>query len=211
MGAFTTLLSGLRQSRGVAAIIATTVVISVVDLFTSVDLLSIFRSQSFDAIQGQWWRPFSANLIHNAGVVHLALNMLGLSLAGPAVERAVGPYRIVALYSFAGFTGWAIRALRGHGGAGASPAVVGVFGALLLHAWIHRKESREFRSLLLLALVLSVLWLCSGLVLDNAIVSGLGRLEIADDAHLVGFATGALLQLGWERWCTFFACGPTSR
>ena len=51
----------------------------------------VFEGGSFRilAADGDWWRIFTANLLH-AGVLHLALNLLSLIAVGPLVERPLG-------------------------------------------------------------------------------------------------------------------------
>jgi membrane associated rhomboid family serine protease len=82
---------------------------------------------------GQWWRLLSATFIHY-GVLHLAMNMYVLWGVGQFVERLVGNIGLVVLYLLSGLAGslastWWNPAFAV--GAGASGAVLGVYGALL--------------------------------------------------------------------------------
>lgn len=153
--------------------------------------------------RGEVWRPLTANLVHELGIVHLLLNMIGLVLAGPAVEAALGARGFLALYSICGYAAWAASAWRGNSGSGASAALTGIFGALLVLALRPSDTPSTQRSLLLRAIILSAVWLLSGPVLDGLIVPGLGVIEIANDAHVAGFATGivltCLMEMFWNR------------
>jgi membrane associated rhomboid family serine protease len=85
--------------------------------------------------QGQWWRVLTAQFLH-WGVVHLALNMLGLWFLGPMVERALGATRFVFAYLFSGAAGMTIAWLLATYGPepraiillGASASVLGLVG-----------------------------------------------------------------------------------
>lgn len=79
------------------------------------------------------WRAFSSMWVH-AGIVHLFLNMWCLDTYGRLTERLFGWRFYVAIYVLAGLCG-SIASLAWHPNAvsvGASAAVFGVVGALLL-------------------------------------------------------------------------------
>lgn len=84
--------------------------------------------------QGQWWRVFTAPLLH-ASLVHILLNGVALWLAGVALERAVGRLWFAAIF--------VIGALGGACGSllinpsnlvsiGASGAIMGLFAAMFV-------------------------------------------------------------------------------
>jgi len=136
---------------------------------------------------GEWWRLFTAMFLH-FGVIHLALNAWALWDAGRLVERLFGSWRFALLYLGAGLEGNLVslvvqgnRAVSG----GASGAIFGVFGALLvcLARERHAIEKREFR------------WLFGGAAVFTAASLGLGFAipGIDNAAHLGGFVSGALL------------------
>ena len=79
---------------------------------------------------GQWWRIVSCNWMH-AGVLHLLFNMMAVWRIGFDLERVFGPYRVGALYVFAGLFGTvtSILLLPGTLSVGASASVFGLLGA----------------------------------------------------------------------------------
>jgi rhomboid protease GluP len=135
---------------------------------------------------GEWWRLGSAMFLH-FGLLHLAINMWALWDAGRLVERLYGTLRFVALYFASGLTGNLLslivqgdRAVSG----GASGAVFGVYGAMMVCLWCNRRQIHpvEFRWLFGAAAVFSTATIFFGLLvagIDNA-------------AHIGGLLTGAL-------------------
>ncbi|PYC87545.1 rhomboid family intramembrane serine protease [Streptomyces tateyamensis] len=80
---------------------------------------------------GGWYRLLTGMFMHQ-GWVHLGSNMLALWWLGPALERALGRLRFLALYLVSGLAGNALVFLLSGDAArsvGASGAVFGVFGA----------------------------------------------------------------------------------
>jgi membrane associated rhomboid family serine protease len=81
---------------------------------------------------GEWWRLFSAMFVH-VGLIHLVFNMIALAMIGPPVERLVGTRAFLAFYLASGLVGSA-SSLQAHPlttSAGASGAIIGVYGVLL--------------------------------------------------------------------------------
>ncbi len=136
---------------------------------------------------GQWWRLVTAMFLH-FGILHLALNMWALWDVGRLVERLFGRLRFAVLYLGAGVAGNLLslvvqgnRAVSG----GASGAIFGLYGALLVFLWRERKhvDRREFVWLFGAASVFTLFTLIMGQVvpgIDNA-------------AHIGGLVAGALL------------------
>jgi membrane associated rhomboid family serine protease len=98
---------------------------------------------------GEWWRLGSALFLH-FGVVHLTMNMVALWEAGQLVERLYGRLRFVVIYFVGGITGnlaslivQGDRAVSG----GASGAIFGIYGALMVCLWRERRQIHpvEFR------------------------------------------------------------------
>ena len=135
---------------------------------------------------GQWWRLGSALFLH-FGALHLAMNMWALWDGGQLVERMYGPYRFAALYFVSGLAG-NLLSLVAHGGqavsGGASGAIFGVYGALLIFLWSERRNlhPREFRWLF---------WGAAGFAAAT-IVFGLLITGIDNAAHIGGFLAGML-------------------
>lgn len=135
---------------------------------------------------GQWWRLASAMFLH-FGVLHLAMNMWALWDAGQLVERMFGPARFAAVYFVSGLAG-NLLSLVAHGGqavsGGASGAIFGIYGALLIFVWRERRHlhPQEFRWLFWGAVAFSVATIVFGLMITG----------IDNAAHIGGFVTGIL-------------------
>lgn len=94
--------------------------------------------------QGELWRLVTAMFLH-AGVLHAGLNAAFLWYLAPSLERLVGPTRVAAIYLAGGIGGgWAAMAMAGDMPhlpmVGASGAIFGLFGAMLLAVWRLRDE-----------------------------------------------------------------------
>jgi rhomboid protease GluP len=136
---------------------------------------------------GQWWRLGTAMFIH-FGVLHLAMNMWALWDGGNFVERIYGSGRFTALFAASGLVGNLVSlSMQGTQAvsAGASGAIFGVYGALMVALWRERHvlHPHEFRWLFWGAAGFSVAVISFGLL-----VSG-----IDNAAHVGGLATGGLL------------------
>jgi membrane associated rhomboid family serine protease len=80
---------------------------------------------------GEYYRLLTATFLH-AGVLHLGLNMMALSVLGPPLEQALGRARFVALYLLAALGGSVTAFVLAQGftlSVGASGAIFGLFGA----------------------------------------------------------------------------------
>ena len=81
---------------------------------------------------GGWWRLFTAAFLHGHAL-HLAFNMLALTLVGPVVERTLGTRTFLIFYVAAALAGSALS-LWVHpitASVGASGAIMGLYGVLL--------------------------------------------------------------------------------
>lgn len=134
---------------------------------------------------GEWWRLLSAAFLHY-GPVHLAMNMLVLYLFGPALESVLGPARFLLLYLIAGLAGSAGALLMSPESAtvGASGAIYGLFGAILL---LERQGTYVFGGSVLPLLVVNIA--------ITFVVPG-----ISIGGHLGGLAGGALAILVLSRF-----------
>jgi rhomboid protease GluP len=140
---------------------------------------------------GQWWRLGTAMFIH-FGLLHLGMNMWALRDVGRLVERLYGPWRFLALYLGAGVLGNLVSlVVQGNQAvsSGASGAIFGLYGALLVFLWRERRlvDPHEFRWLFWAAIVFVALIFAMGIW----VVPG-----IDNWAHAGGFAVGALLARG---------------
>ena len=139
---------------------------------------------------GEWWRVITATFLHSTGsIVHILFNMYALYLFGPHIERRAGTVRFVALYLASAVAGGVAFQYLSEGGAvGASGAIFGLFGAVLVGTYPLRHTpagAARFRQLLLLLAINLALPL---------LVSG-----IAWEAHVGGLLAGMLIVGTWQR------------
>jgi rhomboid protease GluP len=135
---------------------------------------------------GQWWRLISSQYVH-LSIMHMLFNGYGLYVLGPILEKAYGPRRFFVLYLASGTVG-SIASLFFTNGAsgGASGAIYGLVGALLVFGWKYREDlpkrvSRSFTTQLLPWVVFSLaIGFLDFLPMDNA-------------AHLGGLAGGGII------------------
>ncbi len=94
-----------------------------------------------DTLDGDWWRLLTSSFEH-FGALHLAVNLLVLARFGPLAERLYGGFRFLSLYLFAGVIANMTSVLWDpmQCAAGASGAILGVFGALLACLLRRRRE-----------------------------------------------------------------------
>ena len=135
---------------------------------------------------GEWWRLGTAMFVH-FGIVHLAVNMWALWDSCRFVERLYGHVRFLVIYGAGGMAG-NLFSLLAHGdravSGGASGAIFGAYGALLVWLWRERRQVHqvEFR------------WLFGGAAAFAAATIAMGLLipGIDNAAHLGGLVCGAL-------------------
>lgn len=88
---------------------------------------------------GEWWRLISNTFVH-VGLVHIAMNMIGLWQIGGLVERLLGHRAFLLIYLVSGVCG-SLASITWHPfvvSAGASGAVFGVYGVLMAYLVRHR-------------------------------------------------------------------------
>lgn len=138
---------------------------------------------------GEWWRLFTPVLVH-AGALHLAMNMFVLYIYGQNAEEAFGSIRFVAVYIVSGLTGSAFSYAFGSGNSsvGASGAVFGVVGALIVY--LYNRRSSQFIAQHLRGML-------TFLALNAVIGFALPNIDIM--AHLGGLVGGLLLGFGFDR------------
>ncbi|MGH2729476.1 MAG: rhomboid family intramembrane serine protease [Actinomycetota bacterium] len=138
---------------------------------------------------GEWWRLFTPVLVH-ANILHIGMNMLILYIYGQNVEQTFGSVRFVLIYLVSALLGSAFSFAFGSGrpSVGASGAIFGVVGALIVY--LYRRRSSALMGQYL-----------NGLVTFVAINAVIGLIIPGIDvfAHLGGFAGGAALALGFDR------------
>lgn len=126
-------------------LVAVNVIVFLICTFTG-DLL--YNEGAFgvrELLQGGFYRLFTSMFLHGS-VQHLFSNMIVLYYVGEMVERELGPFPYAVLYLLSGLAGNIFSAgyelMTGNFGSsvGASGAVFGVEGALLLLVMLHREK-----------------------------------------------------------------------
>jgi rhomboid protease GluP len=155
---------------------------------------------------GQWWRIVTAMFVH-VGIIHLATNMWCLWNLGLLAEPLMGWFGVITVYLLTGASGnllstfynlmWPIReggVATYPVGAGASGAVFGIAGALIILLKSNRlpvppiEVKRLRRSVIYFAIINLVIG--GGITLGtNYIGSGI---QVDNMAHLGGVACGLL-------------------
>lgn len=151
-------------------------------VFRNFAFASVYATPEFGAFEP--WRMLTAAFLHSQGfVLHVVLNMYMLWIFGQALEPLLGRIRFLALYlisAVGGSVGYlALTPILPPGGpvgvVGASGAIFGLFGAMLL---VQRHRGGDTRQLWVLIAINGVI----GFVVP----------QIAWQAHLGGLVTGAL-------------------
>lgn len=136
--------------------------------------------------QAQPYRFITSAFLHN-GFWHLVLNMYALWLLGRALEPALGWARYLALYFLSAIAGnaavYAVANLTGGwnvGAVGASGAIFGLFGALMI---MYRKVNANMSGILV--------------ILAINLVYGFVMPGISWESHVGGLLVGAFLMWLW--------------
>jgi membrane associated rhomboid family serine protease len=134
---------------------------------------------------GDWWRLITAAFLH-ASILHIGLNMYVLWIIGGPVEAYLGRARFIGLYFVSG--------LAGSAGAlvvtplaltvGASGAIFGILGALLIIEW--QTTGRLAGN----AMTWIVINLALSFVISNVSIGG----------HVGGLIGGILVTLAFANW-----------
>lgn len=156
-------------------------------------------------IYGEWWRIVTAMFVH-VGIIHLATNMWCLWNLGLLAEPLMGSFGLIAVYLLTGAAGnllstgynW-LRPIHDasgapffQAGAGASGAVFGIAGALIVLLKSKRLPvpPRELGRLRKSVIYFAAINLFIGLSVNFG--SGLTGVEIDNSAHIGGFLCGLL-------------------
>jgi len=165
-------------------------------------------------IHGQWWRVISAMFVH-VGVLHLATNMWCLWNLGLLAEPLMGSFGVVAAYVLTGAAGnllsvlWNGRHISSilpqvpagfdpaaffSPGAGASGAVFGIAGALIVLLKSPRLPvpPDELKRLRKSVIYFAAINLAIGLAISLDVVSSRTGISIDNSAHLGGVLCGLL-------------------
>lgn len=152
-------------------------------IYQNLAFANVFATPEFGAFEP--WRMLTAAFLHSQGfILHIVLNMYMLWIFGQALEPLLGRIRFLAVYlisAIGGSVGYLVLTpayvpgVPLSGVVGASGAIFGLFGALLL---VQRHRGGDTRQLWILIVINGVI----GFVVP----------QIAWQAHLGGLVTGAL-------------------
>ena len=167
--------------------------------------------------QGDWWRLFTSMFLHWS-ILHIAFNMIALYSIGSVVEQYLGTARFLPLYLVSGLAGSAGALLQAPASpiAGASGAVFGILGAMLVLEWnVTNRWAGQALTWIVINLVLSftipgISWgghvggLIGGILITLAYAnfgrgrSAYGRLSVPAIATLVVVAVGSVVIAYWK-------------
>ena len=138
------------------------------------------------------WRLLTVLFVHS-GWLHIALNMLALWMIGRILEPLVGHIRFIAMYLIAGIGGSVAAALLAPttSVAGASGAIFGLFGALLI---IGRHIGANVTSIAIIIAINFAFPFVVGLLSGS-----LAAIQISWQAHLGGLIAGAAVGFVYAR------------
>jgi membrane associated rhomboid family serine protease len=139
--------------------------------------------------QGEWWRLITAAFLH-ASIIHIAFNMLALWWIGAPVEQYLGRTRFIGLYLVSGLAGsaGALVATPLQPVVGASGAIFGILGAMLILEW--QATGRLGGNAMTLIVI--------NLVIGFAFNGAGGNISIG--GHVGGLIGGILATLAFARW-----------
>ena len=135
--------------------------------------------------QGEWWRLATSMFLHGF-LLHIAFNMYALWAIGTPVEQYLGSVRYIGLYFVSGLAGSAGALLQSPltPVVGASGAIFGILGAMLIIEWqATGKLGGQAMTLIVINLVFSFTF------------SG-----ISWGGHVGGLIGGILVTLAYAHW-----------
>lgn len=186
------------------AIVAVTIGVYVLQIFTGDVLIDRFASNTACIADGQVYRLLTSIFLHaplrgSFSILHIAFNMYVLSMYGPQVEQTFGTKRFVFLYFATGFFASAVSYNLNDYivGYGASGAVFGMFGVLLVY--LYNRRSSTFASAYLRDI---------GIFIAINLMFGFTLRGIDNFAHIGGLIGGIALAAGFDRSPTNQASAP---
>lgn len=155
---------------------------------TSAELFAWGANSSTAVVRdGEYWRLLTATVLHG-GALHLGLNMFALWDAGRRVCRWYGNGQFLLIYLASGLAGSALSlhfSSQQAVSVGASGAVFGVLGALMVGVYQHRASVPKAMATQLLT--------SQGLFVAMMLAQGFMRPGIDNAAHVGGLVVGAVV------------------
>jgi membrane associated rhomboid family serine protease len=134
---------------------------------------------------GDWWRLVTSMFLH-ASILHIAFNMFALYFIGTPVEQYLGKARYLGLYFVSGLAGSAGALLQSPTTPvlGASGAIFGILGAMLIIEWqVTGRLAGNAMTLIVINLIISF-------SIPN----------ISWGGHVGGLVGGILITLAYAHW-----------
>jgi membrane associated rhomboid family serine protease len=142
-----------------------------------------------DVANGGWWRLITAAFLH-ANLLHIGFNMLALWWIGAPVENYLGRARYLGLYLVSGLAGsaGALIATPLVPTVGASGAIFGILGAMLILEWqATGRLGGQAATLILINLAIGFAYNGAG-----------GNISLG--GHIGGLIGGILVTLAYAEW-----------
>jgi membrane associated rhomboid family serine protease len=139
--------------------------------------------------QGDWWRLVTSMFLHGF-VLHIVFNMVALWYIGRPVEEYLGSLRYALLYLVSGLAGSAGALVADPTGVtvGASGAIFGILGAMLILEW---NATGRFGGAAASLIAINLVF--------NFAYNGAGG-NISIGGHVGGLIGGILVTLAFARW-----------
>ena len=126
---------------------------------------------------GEWWRLITALFVH-VDILHLFFNMYALYIGGRVVEPYYGSLRFLAIYFLSGIIGNIASLILPVLSVGASGAVFGVFGAMIV---VEKRVTGTATAMIVFLIIV--------LIVSNLAYPG----KINNIAHIAGVLAGYVL------------------
>jgi rhomboid protease GluP len=162
--------------------IATTIVLGITVVATGLQMLypgvlAALRRNPDALRAGEWWRMATPLFVHSDGWVQIITNLIGIAVVGSLVERLIGSLRWLALYFISGLVAEAISYAWEPYGAGASIALCGLIGGLLIWLWKYYQPVRTWASLYVVYLIAGLIgYAVGGFTADIILAVSFGSL-----------------------------------
>ena len=134
--------------------------------------------------KGQVWRLITCAFLHG-GLIHIFFNMYALKILGPEIEYVYGKVKYLVIYLLSAIAASIFSYIFGPQSVsvGASGAIFGLFGAMLIFGIKHRKQMGK-------AYMMNILQ-----VICVNVIIGISSSNIDNAAHFGGLIVGALIAL----------------
>lgn len=142
------------------------------------------RLLNVSAMSPEWWRLFTCMFLH-AGIPHLIVNCIGLYSIGSIVEQRLGGIKLLVIYILSGIGSAMITMLVTYGSVGASGAIYGIGGTLLILIIRDRKNIWSTRP------AIQKIFIIAYLTIPN--LSGVNTLISHEVGLIIGIVLGLLL------------------